>query len=532
VTIAGTVTASSGTLTDTAAVTSGVADPASGNNSLTLRTTVDGGPGKRADLGLTASVATGTVVVGQTTSMTFTLTNHGPDAAQGVTLSGPAVPRVTLESLNVSQGTCSFQETISCNLGTLASGQVATLKINLTPRRAETSSCPLSAASSVADPSLSNNSASASFRALDPVTTPPVDPGACRIDVVPAATLLIPYFEIDLDHSNGATTLISINNAVAAPQLAQVTLWSDWGVPVLSYTVALTGYDVQTINLRDVISRGVLPPNGGGAGCPSLLVDGALPKATTDHLQAWLTGKPSPSQGNCVAPSRSGNMVTGYATIDAVNRCSSSNPTDPGYFAPGGTGIASDNNTLWGDFFLVSGDDFQAHGDPAVHIRAERSTFLNHRSFYGSFVSGSGIDDRQPLGTSYGSRYLSGGLFDGGTQLVIWRDAKVARPAAIACGQEPARMELAGTAFDEEENASAIVPSNQIAPWSTQKVGIGRGAFPVSHPFGWVVLDLWHKGGSPSGDSVAQGWVTTVLSAQKRFSIGLRAVRLDSACDF
>ncbi|HXO29718.1 MAG TPA: hypothetical protein VOA80_20365, partial [Thermoanaerobaculia bacterium] len=37
----------------------------------------------------------------------------------------------------------------------------------------------------------------------------------CTIDAVPAATLLLPYFEVDLNNPNGLTTLFSINNASA-----------------------------------------------------------------------------------------------------------------------------------------------------------------------------------------------------------------------------------------------------------------------------------------------------------------------------
>src|SRR5215210_4108614 len=70
------------------------------------------------------------------------------------------------------------------------------------------------------------------------------------IDAVPAATLLLPYFEVDLTNANGVDTLFSINNASATAILAHVTIWSDQSVPVLDFDVYLTGYDVQTISLR------------------------------------------------------------------------------------------------------------------------------------------------------------------------------------------------------------------------------------------------------------------------------------------
>ena len=78
------------------------------------------------------------------------------------------------------------------------------------------------------------------------------------VDDVPAATLLLPYFEVDLDNPDGVTTLMSINNASAAAVLAHVVLWTDLSVHVLDFNIYLTGYDVQTLNLRDILVHGNL----------------------------------------------------------------------------------------------------------------------------------------------------------------------------------------------------------------------------------------------------------------------------------
>src|SRR5690242_2352972 len=76
---------------------------------------------------------------------------------------------------------------------------------------------------------------------------------------VPAATLLLPYFEVDLANKLGRTTQFTINNASATAILAHVTVWSDLAVPVLVFNVYLTGYDVQTIDMRDILQTGVMP---------------------------------------------------------------------------------------------------------------------------------------------------------------------------------------------------------------------------------------------------------------------------------
>ena len=69
----------------------------------------------------------------------------------------------------------------------------------------------------------------------------------------PAATLLLPYFEVDLDNGQGINTIFSVNNASATAVLAHVTIWSDMGVPVLNFDVYLTGFDTQRIDLRSVL---------------------------------------------------------------------------------------------------------------------------------------------------------------------------------------------------------------------------------------------------------------------------------------
>src|SRR5688572_4907037 len=79
------------------------------------------------------------------------------------------------------------------------------------------------------------------------------------IDVVPAGTLLLPYFEVDLVNNAGITTLFSVNNASAAPQLAHIVLWTDQSRPSLDFTIYLTGYDVFTMNLGPLFRVGDLP---------------------------------------------------------------------------------------------------------------------------------------------------------------------------------------------------------------------------------------------------------------------------------
>src|SRR5258708_13301641 len=81
----------------------------------------------------------------------------------------------------------------------------------------------------------------------------PMSAVICTIDAVPAATLLLPYFEVDLNNPNGLTTLFSVNNASATAVLVHVVLWSDLSVPVLDFHIYLPRHDLHPVNLPPTI---------------------------------------------------------------------------------------------------------------------------------------------------------------------------------------------------------------------------------------------------------------------------------------
>src|ERR1041385_5311042 len=84
---------------------------------------------------------------------------------------------------------------------------------------------------------------------------------SCDIGTFPAATLLLPYFEVEVrKHVNdAANTIFTVVNTSRQPQIARVTIWTDYGYPAIWFNVFLTGYDSQPISLYDVIVEGALP---------------------------------------------------------------------------------------------------------------------------------------------------------------------------------------------------------------------------------------------------------------------------------
>jgi hypothetical protein len=379
---------------------------------------------------------------------------------------------------------------------------------------------------------------------------------ACTVGLSPAATLLLPYFEVDPSSATGLTTLFSINNASAAAVLTHVTVWTDLGVPTLGFLVYLTGYDVQTINLRDVFN-GTLPgtapagqdpndtisPKGlysqdlNFANCAGILPHPALPAAFVTHLRAAHSGQFSSVLNGCSGQSLGDSRLRGYVTVDAVGECTLRYPTDPGYFGP--QGVASDKNVLWGDSIYVDPGNKYSDGENLVHIKAFPGVFKpGDLTFYGRYVGMSGADARQPLPTTWASRFVDGGAFSGGTDLVVWQDAGHA-VGPFPCGTLPFGFPLRRArevTFDEEERPEFIPstpPFDRTAgafPAEANKTHVGGAAFPVLYSFGWLFLEL--NPSNPGGGAFIprQSWMETIMKAQGRFSAGFSATPLAGGC--
>jgi hypothetical protein len=399
----------------------------------------------------------------------------------------------------------------------------------------------------------------------------------CTIDDVPAATMLLPYFEVALGDPNGVTTLFSINNASATAILAHVVVWSDLSVPVLDFNIYLTGYDVQTINLRDILVSGILPrtasvgqdpgdtisPQGdfsqdiNFASCTGQLPPPVLPASFVLHLQQSLTGLSSAVLGNrCAGQALGDNIARGYVTVDTVNNCTLRFPGDAGYFAPGGTGDATNQNVMWGDYFLVNPGQNFAQGETMVHIEASatnpETSVAGEYTFYGRYVAWTAADNREPTATNFAARFVNGGAFDGGTDFLCWRDSKVNQgpfTCPAAAGIRPPWFQLGQEGlviFDEQENPDVptsfpVSPqpptsTNLLCPAEAQRTQIGGASFPVPFDFGWIYANLNQTnavaGANPPEDPLAsQAWIEVVMDAQGRFSVGFDAVQLDSACN-
>jgi hypothetical protein len=392
---------------------------------------------------------------------------------------------------------------------------------------------------------------------------------ACKIDTPPAATLLLPYFEVDLKRPNGITTLFSVGNAADHATLTHVTVWTDLGVPTLDFNVYLTGWDIETFNMRDLFEgrlsqtasdgqdpndtispQGPLSQDINIASCASQLpLPALLPVSFRQHLANAHTGKASPILGGgCSGRAFADDIARGYVTIDVVRECTLKFPHEPGYFGPGG--VALSDNVLFGDFMFVESAENAARGDQLVRIEAFPGRFRpGDVTFYGRFTHGNAstyqaVDDREPLASTWAARYIKGStLFTAGTSITVWRDPG-RESKTVPCGQPQSWQTLESlVVFDENEdvvvpdfcpftcpptaNVDSFTAVSQRVEVEDIQVASWPGSLAIPFDFGWLQLSFNR---ASDGAPPAQAWLGTEMTASGRFSVGTTGMAVDSSC--
>jgi hypothetical protein len=304
------------------------------------------------------------------------------------------------------------------------------------------------------------------------------------LDRVPAATLLLPYFETNLGDPNGTQTRFTVVNTDPAQQMSHVTLWTDMGVPTLAFDLYVGGRASVAVDLRLLFAEGILPqtsPNNFPAGpdsdthtpvsaCATTATYAGFPTPNTltanqiAHLRAAHSGLASATFGNQCSGANHGDqqILRGYVTIDAANSCSSKFPSDAGYFGAGGTGVASDANVLFGTYTTIERGNNVTAASPLVAIEASSTnsatTASGSYTFYAGYVGAAATDNRESLGTIWQARTLDVSFFDPGTDLVVWRDPGFPH-TAFTCNTVPSDFPRGQTyivGFDEQERATIL----------------------------------------------------------------------------
>ncbi|HSL83318.1 MAG TPA: hypothetical protein VLF66_11125, partial [Thermoanaerobaculia bacterium] len=117
----------------------------------------------------------------------------------------------------------------------------------------------------------------------------------------------------------------------------------------------------------------------------------------------------------------------------------------------------------WGDYFWIDPAGNLAGGELLVDIRQPNSCC--------------GLCDRHLV------RFLEGGAFDGGTELIVWTGRRF-RPSSVPEPVQYAPMMIGGEAFYQESGLSFDERVLDLLP--TQAIPLGP--LGLAHPFGWIDL--------------------------------------------
>ena len=210
--------AATGTLVNTATVSSSIADPTPGNNSATDTDTLT----PQADLSITKTDGVATVVAGGSTIYTITASNAGPSNAPGSTVADtfPASLTCTWTCAGAGGGTCtpagsgninqvvnlpaggSTTFTATCNISAAATGSIV-------------NTATVAAAAGVTDTNPANNSATDTDTVLPPgvlnINPTSLDFGTVAVGATSAAQT------ITLSNTGGSSLQVTALTAAAAP---------------------------------------------------------------------------------------------------------------------------------------------------------------------------------------------------------------------------------------------------------------------------------------------------------------------------
>ncbi len=376
----------------------------------------------------------------------------------------------------------------------------------------------------------------------------------CARDIVPSASLLVPYIVVAADANgvpdpNGYTTLTSVTNVSSTKQLIHVTVWSANSSAVVDFDEVLSGYDVWSINWRDLVtghfenfdtgspSTGFwtgtvgslgspFGPTTNNTGIPPVPlndpedIDFSPPASTScgfpwGDLSAFASIIVQKLQAPLTAWTDQDTTCTGtndltfsgwlasvgvsplffYATIDSVTSCNGFFPNSVDYW---NNAYNTLNNVLTGyDYYLNFAANF-SESLPVVGLEAD-STWTG-TGFYTKYRVATGAnvqqDDREPLGTAYAFNYFTAG--DVSTDVTVWKnyhEFDTTHGNVLAC------RPYIYYAWDEDEQAKARTvttcpsglcfgnPEPNVFPFETQSVPVTTANFAgLMSGNGWMLI--------------------------------------------
>jgi uncharacterized repeat protein (TIGR01451 family)/CSLREA domain-containing protein len=180
-----------------------------------------------ADLSVTKTDSPDPVAVGADLTYQMTVANAGPDPATGVTLTDALPGGVGFVSATPSQGSCTGTATVTCTLGSMATGSGATVTIVVKPTAAGTITNTVSVSGDVSDPNPANDTAQATTTVSAATADLSLTKSASPDPVTAGGTLT--YTIVLKDNGPGAATAVSMQDPLpGATTFQSLTSSAGW----------------------------------------------------------------------------------------------------------------------------------------------------------------------------------------------------------------------------------------------------------------------------------------------------------------
>jgi len=321
------------------------------------------------------------------------------------------------------------------------------------------------------------------------------------IDDAPAATLLVPYFEVtSAPRRESITTRFSVTNLDASAIVAHATLWTDFGLPTVNFNIELEAGATLEVDLADLFHDGELPfPAFGDTPCAGLSSSAPF---TARELFAAHTGEASAVFADeCGAISFEDSIARGFVTIDVVNDCTDLTPYTEAYFMS----HATEDNVLTGSYAIEHTSPASVVAAPAVHLEAN-SSFVGLETFYHRFGPvDTTIDGREPLLVEEWTAAYNNEL----TELVCWRDLLLNDP--FPCGGGILIQFPSITVRDHDGEEDLVDILHTLCTSATGKVRVGDATLDANSKSGSISIRP-NVAAVPSGGStpLRQTWVAAI----------------------
>lgn len=233
-----------------------------------------------ADLGVTMDASPNPAEVGETITHTIGVTNNGPTASSGITLTQQLDAAMLFASAVPSQGSClETFGTVTCDLGTLAASASALVTVRATPAVVMATSSPATVSADTADGNSNNDTATAAIT-VEPSTgdvqrAPEIDQLLAQL--LPMGAQLTWLVPDPAALPAGATGRVMIRSAADHyPQdIVDGVLVSDDATPPIVDAAGTTS-SLYTAFWVPIGAAGVLPSRGRYAA----VIQGQLPDTT------------------------------------------------------------------------------------------------------------------------------------------------------------------------------------------------------------------------------------------------------------